>query len=334
MPQKIQIRNIPDDTWLMLERLASRHDRALEAEARHALRFWVDKHTVNPNTNDRLVELSKRLRYALAQVNEVITTPIKPSQIAQAIGETGAANTIDWFAGNQEPTFDQLSAIANHLGVEAKWLQHDDRKIFPVEHIRIPEDAGEGVRWLIDHDAPNKPRFIRLIREDDDAGTLFIVKQYSDWHCTTYVTPYNISEHIGAGGEASLTYLSLIFDLLYKYYVTCRGQLIIKSYIVPPDRIRALTDGKIHPLAALKDIHDRPWWEDFWDESQFQRHDPHYYWHGWRQFCERIKSAQEYSSSLMEVKKKIRAGEHPLLRSRFNTPIEIGTLKKLEENTA
>lgn len=310
---KISIRNIPDDIWKGLERLASQHDRSVEAEARYALRAWVEPLTLRDERNARLVEVSTRLRYALAQVNEIQMKPLKSSHIAQAIGEQSAKDTADWFIGEKEPTFAQLEAIAAYIGVEKTWLQHGDGHTFQVEYARIPENSTEGVKWLLDLENAEKPIFLRIIRENSNTGSLAIVKQYDEWRCKTYTTPYHISEEIGAGGESSLTYLAVIFELLYKYYVGYKGNLIIKSYLLSKEKMKDLREGNIHPLAILKEQQDLPWWEDFWDENQFQKHDADDYWQGWKKFCQRINHAIEQRSYLLEEKNLIRSGAHAFL---------------------
>lgn len=317
MTGKIAIRNIPEIIWAGLESLAAQHDRSVEAEARYALRAWVEPLTQREERNARRIEVSARLRDLLEKINKLRHRPLKPSHIAQAIGENKAEETEDWFIGKKEPSFKQLEAIADYLGAEKDWLQHGDRHMFPVDYSRIPEGAAEGVKWLLNlGEDEEKLSHLHIVREEGETGSLIIVKQYSEWRCKTFTTPYHVSEVIGGGGESSLAHLSVVFQMLYKYYTSSlcpKGLLVINSYILPQDEAKALREGNTHPLTILRNEPALPWWEDFWDVSQFRKSDGNDYWEGWKKFCERIYRAVESKPHLHEERRLIKSGSHPFL---------------------
>lgn len=311
MAGKIAVRNIPDHVWEGLEILAQQHERSTEAEARYALRAWVEPLMQRKERSVRRIEVSSRLRDLLEQVNEgARRRSIKPSHIAQEIGEAHAENVENWFLGETEPSFGQLEAIAKYLGGVSAWLQHGDYQMFPVESTRIPEEVVSGVAWLLGFSEPERVSCLHLVRESSEAGSLAVIKQYGSWRCKTYITPYHVSEQIGAGGESSLAYLSLIFELLYKSYTKLGADINVKSYILPRERFKSLLDGKTHPLSALRNVVDEPWWEDFWDAGQFRDRE---YWPGWRTICERIHRIVESKSGFEEQLKLIREDSHSLL---------------------
>lgn len=309
---KIAIRNIPSAVWEGLETLAGQHDRSTEAEARYALRSWVEPLLQRNERSARCAEVSARMRDLLDQVNGTRHGRlIKPSHIAQAIGEDFAEAVENWFTGELEPSFRQLDSIAAYLGGAVSWLQHGDGAMFPVEYERIPENPTEGVLWLLDSGASERPTHLYFVRQNDEAGSLAIIKQYSDWRCKTYTTPYHISEVIGAGGEASLANLSVLWHLLYKHYTKGGVGLTVKSYLLSESGFRSLHEGKIHPLTILRDSgNDRPWWEDFWDVEQFLKQD---YWPGWKSVCARIRRVVELKPRQKEEDELIRLGKHPFL---------------------
>ncbi|WP_439670874.1 hypothetical protein AEMCBJ_14565 [Cupriavidus necator] len=313
---KIAVRNIPADIWAGLETLAARHYRSTEAEARYALRSWVEPLLQRKERSARRAEVSARLRDMLEQVNRVSRARfIKPSHIAKAIGEDYAEPVENWFAGELEPSFRQLDAIAEYLGGMSEWLQHGDRQMFPVESIRISEDPAEGTKWLLDiADTDEKVSFLHLVREEGSTGSFTVVKQYGDWRCKIYSTPYHVSEEIGAGGEGSLAALSVTLHLLYKYYVRkAESRLVIKSYVLPKESYQALLGGNEHPLTLLARGADLPWWEDFWDIGQYKKQD---YWPGWKSLCERIYRAVEHRTFLTEQRDLIKSEKHPLLTDK------------------
>lgn len=301
---KIAIRNIPTDIWEGLEILARQHDRSTEGEARYALRSWVEPQIQRKERSARRIDVSARLRDLLDQVNNALHgRQIKPSHIAQDIGEDYAEGVENWFSGEQEPSFKQLDAIAGYLGSDSAWLQHGDRQMFPVETTRISEDPTEALKWLLDLAEPEKVSRLHLVRESNETGSLAIVKQYTDWRCKTYLTPYHVSEVIGAGGESSLAHLSVILELLYKHYTKSETKTTVKSYLLSEEKYRALLEGQIHPLSLLRNSMDTPWWEDFWDVNQFRKQE---YWPGWKTVCERIYRIVESSPRHQEQLKLIR----------------------------
>ncbi|MEP7073007.1 MAG: hypothetical protein ABI727_02405 [Nitrosospira sp.] len=133
---------------------------------------------------------------------------------------------------------------------------------------------------------------------DIDLNTGSLVPKNDVCRCMTYSTPYPVSEVIGAGGEASLAHLSVIWRLLYKHYTTGGTRLTVKSYLLSEAGFRSLQEGKIHPLTIFRESgQDLPWWEDFWDVSQYPQHD---YWPGWKSVCGRIHRVVDLKDSLKE----------------------------------
>lgn len=310
---KIAIRNIPSAIFDGLVSLASRHERSTEAEARYALRAWVEPFLQENQRSNRRIKVSTRLREALDQVSKLLNGRLlEPSQIAEAIGEELAEPLENWFIGEKEPTFKQLDAIATYLGCSADWLKHGNRKMFPVETQRIPEDAKSGVSWLLDLDSNDRVTHLHLVRESDESGSLLLIKQYGEWRCKTYMTPYHVSEVIGAGGESSLAHLSVTLELLYKYWGKMGERLVVKSYLMPKESFGLICGGTEHPLAILREKgREELWWEDFWDLAQFPEHN---YWEGWANICDRIHRVVQSKPHLQEELELIRSGKHPLLQ--------------------
>lgn len=313
MFNKIAIRNIPAAIWDGLVGLANQHERSTEAEARYAIKSWVEPHLRDDGRTARRVEVSARLRDLLEQVVETRNgRALKPSHIAEAIAESHAEAVEAWFSGEKEPSFKQLEAIASYLGGSPEWLKHGDRQMFTVETARIPENPTQAMSWLLDLDSTEKVTFLHLVRTADETGSFVVVKQYGELHCKTVITPYHLSEEIGAGGEAALAHLAVIFELLYRYYVKAGDRLMVKSYLMPKEDFQKLCSGKVHPLIPLRSGGWAAlWWEDFWDEKQFPEQD---YWPGWISLCERIEQVVGLKQHLCEEKELIRSGQHPLLK--------------------
>jgi plasmid stability protein len=311
MFSKIAIRNIPSQIFRALETLADLHDRSTEAEARQALRAWVDPLLVQDGRNTRRKEVAERLNRMLTQVNAGRRGPkLTPSHIAEAIQEERAEDVEDWFLGEKEPSFSQLSAIASLLGVDSEWLKHGDKSLYPPEYVRLSENPFEAVDWLmswefVDEQPDGKVKTLHLIRADDASGGLYIVKESDKGHFRTYYTPVHVSEEIGAGGEASLAALFVTLELLYKRYTAMGSGIMVLGYQLRPDDIAQLTNGNTHPGSLLKEGLRSMWWEDIWDREMAPKHN---YWSGWKQLHERIERVILARTNLNELRTRIRQG--------------------------
>jgi len=309
---KLSLRNLPQEIFNALEALATRHDRSTEAEARQAIRAWVEPTIVQGERNARRQEVAERLTRLLEQVNyDMRTNKLRPSHVAQRIGESTAEGVEDWFLGLKEPTFTQLQNIADLFGVRAEWLQHGDGAIYPVQLHRLSEDPATAVNWLTkwdteEHEGGDQLKTLHLIRSTSDQGELYVVKASTGGRYRIFYTPTHVSEHIGAGGEAMLRSLFVTLELLYKRYTAIGAPYSVKSHLVKPADITNLTNGNTNPSAILLDRTDSMWWEDCWDAEMFKSHE---YWPGWRALSERIDRVIGLDKHLASIRDQIRKGE-------------------------
>ena len=305
---KIAIRNLPADVIQALTTLASQRDRSVEGEARHAIRAWVEPQLRADARASRAAVIGQRLRYLLDEISEQKPgLPVVPSRIAEALGWTHAEALEAWVTGEREPSFSELAAIAAVVGCSGDWLAHGEGQPFPSQYVRIPEDSAAGAKWLLQPLAEGEPQpsHVLLIRSDSNEGELAIVKRFSAWKVQAYRTPYHVSEVIGSGGEASLAWLTLVFERLYKRW-TQDSTLTIESYLLSDDVFRALLEGKRHPFNVLRSSRAVPtcWWEDIWDETQYNKQQE--YWPGWRSLAERIARVVEGRSIMKEQRDEMR----------------------------
>lgn len=318
MFSKIAIRNIPNQIFQALETLADVHDRSTEAEARQALRAWVEPLLVQDNRNTRRKEVAERLNRMLTQVNSGRRgTKLTPSHIAEAIREEHAEDVEDWFLGEKEPSFSQLTAVANLLGIDSDWLKHGDKMLYPPEYVRLSENPYEAVDWLLSWDPVDAPqngkvKTLHLVRAENQTGALYIVKESDKAHFRTFYTPIHVSEEIGAGGEASLAALFVTLELLYKRYTAMGSGIMVLGYQLRPDDITQLTNGHTHPGSLLDEGSRSMWWEDIWDREMAPKHS---YWPGWKSLYERIERVVSARSHLNNLRTQIRQGLTTMTRS-------------------
>jgi plasmid stability protein len=302
---KLTIRNLPARILDALSKLAEQRDRSTEAEARQALRAWVQPQIEGAERASRAVAVGQRLQYLQSELARLRTSPkATPSRIAEALGWSHAEKVERWFAGEAEPSFAELTQIADLLGCQTDWLLHGEGEPYSAIYTRIPEDAFAGPEWLLTPSASGKKPRIYLIRCRSKAGEFAFVKSFSDWNAQVFTTPYHVSDEIGAGGESSLAWLSLVLEGLYKRWTGIEGSEIqIGGYLVSKESFSSLLAGKRHPVSILQEEEKSHWWEDFWDENQFRNSE---YWPGWKAITERIYRVVEARQSMREQREKLK----------------------------
>jgi plasmid stability protein len=287
--RKLNVRNLSSEVFDALTALSVTHDRSLEAEARQAIRAWVEPQLSRDARSGRALAVGQRLSHLLAEINRFTSgAPVPVSQIAEAMGLSHASAAQSWFAGEEEPSFTDLDRLVRVFGCDRDWLVHDRGAPFPSRYARIPENPAKAVAWLLKPPADGgAPPRLSLVRSAAQAGSFALVKHYGEWYAQTLRTPYHISDDAGGSGEATLAWLTLGLQALHR---ACLDQSdgSIKSFIVGQAEFDALLAGRQHPENVLssREAEECPWWKDIWDESQFDRTD---YWPGWANLVRRIK---------------------------------------------
>jgi plasmid stability protein len=301
---KITVRGIPIEVLQALNQLASFHDRSVEAEARQALRVWVSPQMDQNKREKRATAISRRLHFLQEELETFVQGPKpSPSRFAELMGRNHAEEVESWFAGEEEPSFYDLSTIANLIGCSRNWLVHEEGYPFSSTYSRIPELPKQGVQWLLDGSSNSKLTQLHLIRCMSENGEFAVVKCYSDWCAITYHTPYRFSENIGTGGESALASLFLILEKLYKHWV--RSNLVIEGYLLEETLFDSLLNGRRHPLNVIQNGHKNCWWEDIWDIKQIEKHE---YWPGWTSLTQRIRRVIETRSYYKDEQRRIQNG--------------------------
>jgi len=173
---KITVRNLPSEVLNALSQLAERHDRSLEAEARQAIRAWVQPQIAGEERNTRVTLIGQRLRYLQTEISELRPSKVAtPSRLAEALGWTHAGNVERWFAGEEEPSLTELSQIADLLGCKKDWLLHGEGSPYSSVYTRIPEDAFLGSDWLLAPSESGESPKIHLIRNKSESGEFAFV---------------------------------------------------------------------------------------------------------------------------------------------------------------
>ena len=238
--------------------------------------------------SSRRTKIAARLNISLEKVNEALTysKKLSPARIAKNMGNNYAEPMENFFMGLEEPSFSQLENIAEYLNINSDWLLFGEGSIFSISYSRVPTPEQDGVNWLTDKNLNNNLTHLYFLRQDSEAGELIIIKQYGNWHCTVFKTPYHISEVIGATGESNLIRLFSTWKLLDKQ----SPPPSVRSFLISPKDYQTILSGETHPLTIINQLTDKPWWEDIWDHNVYEKMD---YWDGWKSLCRRINNLRK-----------------------------------------
>lgn len=322
------IRKIPQ--WVIdgFNRICANSERLPEAEMRFALaqhvRFHDDQAAVAVMQEKdaavlRAREVGERLREMLTVFNLGLVSEslkLNNSRLAQAIGQQTVSDVAKWVAGQSEPKFDDLGAIAYQTGASFDWLAHGTGQMFSHTAKRIDEYAPNGAADII-----NSPRFkevpakIALLR-NELSGDFSFVRLFDGGKWELNSPPYKISEKVGAGGESALNHLALIFAVLYKLWVRPGANnpvpSVIKSYNVDDEIYQRILSG-IENVRYLidKECTESPWWEDIWDTGGLN----HNHFDGYSDLADRIQSRIASNKKLAEVMDLIRSENFEFMSS-------------------
>lgn len=314
--RNISIRNIPEAIFQMLEKLSAEKERSLEGQARYMLKEAIENHFAPKEhaLNKRCREVGERLRHMQTSVEPALL----PSQLAEVIGDKSANFLENCFAGLEEPSFDQLKAIALHYGINYNWLAHGIGDIYFNEYKRLPEDRKLAATWLLDSDGlpwPDEDKVdeVYFVRNSSVEGELAIAKKSRGNRWAIFRTPTHVSSEIGNGGRAMLEALFGTLRLMWKIHLGRAKdfpQTDVYSYILKEEEFDALLDGMRSPATILKPQKHSHWWEDIWDKKMAEGKE-HEYWEGYSQIKATIlESIKFQQKEEVELKKLMAVSDH------------------------
>lgn len=323
---RLQIRQIDPAVWADFRLIAAEHGRSNEAEGREALTAWVEAHArpFSRRAGPAPAGIVARLLAAQEQYQAAFQEALQPSRLAEAIGLARGAPAEAWFAGALEPTFPEIRALAEVLGVEYEWLAHGAGHPYPVRPIRHIDDPVAMADALMTFSLDGEPfdgaptvvpvSRLRVVRSKSKSGELLYVQEGAATGLARPVrvvtTHSHVSDVIGNGGMAMLTTLWGALEILYKRHVhnnlwsfapraSRHTGFMLTGYIVPEKVFERLSSGDGHPLAVLKSQPTSTWVEDAWDYSMWNRCDE--YWPGAKSLFRTVHSEKEKNRYLNQV---------------------------------
>lgn len=309
----LMIRSLDDEIDAKLKTMAAQAERSKEAEARLALRHWVEGRSMS----NWQAEISGRIRHALdlaaspQRVQRGADYNIPPARLAEGIGEAFVGPVQGWIEGTHEPSLEQLKAVAGWCGVNQSWLVSGEGTPYRVEYERIPENPGQGAMALLagQGEEITTLKALRFFRVEGPRGDLTFLRHYRDGRAQVFTTPYvvpgDLAGETGGGGRSSLKSLLLTWEMLYAIYTKSDRVpgLVISSHVISEDLDRQLRQGNDNPLALIERLRPMPWWEDIWDGKQISRAN---YWPGWRETCAELQVDLERDRWALFIRDRIK----------------------------
>jgi hypothetical protein len=316
--KKIQVRNIPDDVYFALEQAANNSERSIEGEVRYALRNWVTPPKLSLTGDESYRQaVSDRLNVVLKKTNQYQQSydALLPSHIAAELGMEDLGVVANWFSGHELPSLSDLKRLSKLFGCCADWLIHGEGNVYGWgTGYRLNGAGRSAVKSLLEPDSEgNKVSDIFLLREDDSAGAILIIRQFVQTRkVDVFWTNLHLSEVIGTGGESDLADFFVTLRALYQSYV--KLNLNVKSYMFSTAVYKKIREEEqAHPLMLIKDyrVNESPWWEDVWDKSQRGHFS---YWEGDVALINRIESVIKNKKYLLDEIDKIKNPGNPYER--------------------
>lgn len=311
--RKISVRNIPEEIYAALEALANVNLRSVEAQVRYCIQQCVQSEE-DKKTGSELyrADISKRLIKLLNDANKINKkySKLEPTHIAEEMNYENVGTVTDWFSGDVLPSLSELKELSKIFGCSSNWLIHGDLPVYPQRAgVDLHTYGRYAVRELSTPDEQgNKVKAIHLVREDDETGSLLIIREFEGTRNVDHFWPgIHISEANGSGGEAKLAAFFVTLRALYK----APGNMPwSKGYIMQKGLYEELCEEKQqHPLTILKTSRTKEsvWWEDIWDKNQNSRHKE--YWKGERLIATKtqrhVNSTPNLITEIEAIKKRL-----------------------------
>lgn len=308
----LMIRSLDDEIDSKLKTMASEAERSKEAEARLALRHWVEGRSMSKWQQEITGRIRRALDLAASPRRVQLGTDysISPARLAEGIGEAYIGPVQGWIEGTHEPSIAQIQAVARWCGVDEGWLVSGEGTPYRVEYERLSENPGEGAMALLagKGDDVTTLKALRFFRREGQRGDLMFLRHYRDGTAKVFTTPYvvpgDLAAETGGGGRSALKSLLLTWQMLYAIYTASHRvpNLMITSHVIPEDLDRQLRQGNDNPLALIERLRPLPWWEDIWDTTQISKSN---YWPGWRETCAELQIDLEQDRWSKGIKDRI-----------------------------
>lgn len=184
------------------------------------------------------------------------------ADISRILGLSSTGELEEIIADGQNVPHEFVDIFCQNFGANDEWLESGRSN--PFYHIRSTSDP----LWHLDEIRQSDAKGICFVRErSDDSRVVIVLKLAEDaqgngWKFRILNAPWNISGHVGAGGQLQIySFYRLILALKeHGLYMHCHGREI------DADLFSLLNAGKIFPGQVIDGLPgERHWWDDFTD---------------------------------------------------------------------
>jgi len=246
------------------------------SEALSKLKEFFDAHL----RSEHLMSLAHKLNFILSEAQAVdsFNTP-SISRVAEAFSYDNVITVEEWFEGRKEPSFEELSKLAEYFGCQKSWLIHGEGKPFKKENFKFGFDIKDNAERLLESCNEREVKSLWFARNNTVYGELVIIKHYDSWRGSVLNPRIHLFDGIGLGDTKEKALLTLTLEYLYKHY-----PLKIKGALVSESDFNELIWVEQNPIKIIDKYSHNTWVEAIWDESTYLKKD-NSYWKGWHEMC-------------------------------------------------
>lgn len=269
----------------------------------------------NYQKSNRLIDISNRLHLLVNEANYLHKMPLlNPSLLAYQLDFDTACNVEAWFDGRVEPKFDDLKQIAKIFGCSEDWLLFGLGRPFQAKKLPDFDSFDQLIEFIITPDDPyNTLTNIYLIRCDNLAGELGILKQYNDRTCQFFTTDIYLNENLTEKQAYKTAFFSLVIYVLTHADAmpNCFG------YVLDGELFMRLLEGKEHPLKVINKAEHGEYGEWCFDLFDISFGHDKKNWVNWADFYEKNLTFIKNTPYLNEIYTRLLNQQHPILQSNF-----------------
>lgn len=224
------------------------------------------------SVDDARVQVSRRLYKILALLNQNRYGEITISELAEFCGYKKTSDLEKYFQGLEEPTNKEKEKICSYLGVNPQWFKHGKEEPFTTQE--SSKASAEDYLEIIKNKSPKK---IIFVRSRGEAGRACIVLKLNEFKYIYLPSNWNISGHVGQGGQKEIYSLyKLVITLQDSVVIGYQFQTInIKGNHINKKDFDDLVSGRIYPGSIVEPYNDY-WWDDLTDIDHIWSYAPSY----------------------------------------------------------
>lgn len=212
----------------------------------------------NIQPDSEVASIAKRFNQIIDLMNEKRTyREYTIAGLAQLMKLHSVGELESIFIGSQEPSFELIDHFCTTFGVNKNWLIEGKERPFSNAERTHYDPLG----YFNEITVLTLSR-VYFIKSKSEVGEVFLLLKFSDYKYKIISRVWNISEHVGTGGQSQIYGMYRLILALQKSQLStsCGGRILSE------DKFNNLHSGKVFPGSIIDfPMQENPWWNDFVD---------------------------------------------------------------------